>query len=389
MRKIMVAVHTYYPQKNGVQTVTEYIAEGLQKKGNDVLVVTRLIEGTIRSEEYNGVKIERIHVNDPYYRIFTGDIKKYHDIIKDFCPDVMIIVCVETWTFDWILPILKKTSIKKILYTHGYPAYESDYHILDMVRKGKIKKSFYKLECKLYYWIVKRASRKFDIITYLSKYDKAYLFAREHGLKNSIILGNAVDNKFWEYNYCKNEKNFYNNKEIIFLCVSNYIESKNQEMLLKAFYRLDSNNIKLILVGERKSEYYYKLINNKKELEKKYGNKNVNILYGLSREKVIELYRHVDVFIMPSKLEAYPVVICEAAASGIAVITTDVGNVREFPGIIIVQNEEEMRNQMEMLIKKPEIRNKKGILLRQYAEEECKIENKIEKLQNEIDKLFK
>lgn len=43
--KIVFTVHTYYPEKNGVQVVTEYLAEGLAKKGHDIHVITSLVSG--------------------------------------------------------------------------------------------------------------------------------------------------------------------------------------------------------------------------------------------------------------------------------------------------------------------------------------------------------
>ena len=38
--KIVFAVHTYYPERNGVQAVTQYLAEGLARRQHDVLVIT-------------------------------------------------------------------------------------------------------------------------------------------------------------------------------------------------------------------------------------------------------------------------------------------------------------------------------------------------------------
>lgn len=59
--RILIAVHTYYPDKNGVQIVTEYIAEGLAKH-NDVLVVTNMKEGYKRSENFKNVNIKRLNI---------------------------------------------------------------------------------------------------------------------------------------------------------------------------------------------------------------------------------------------------------------------------------------------------------------------------------------
>ena len=46
--KIVFTTHTYYPEKNGVQVVTEYLAEGLAKKGHEVHIITEMLSGVIK-----------------------------------------------------------------------------------------------------------------------------------------------------------------------------------------------------------------------------------------------------------------------------------------------------------------------------------------------------
>ena len=38
--KIVFTTHTYWPRKDGVQYVTQYLAEGLAKDGHEVIVFT-------------------------------------------------------------------------------------------------------------------------------------------------------------------------------------------------------------------------------------------------------------------------------------------------------------------------------------------------------------
>ena len=38
--KILFAVHSYYPEKDGVTIVTRYLAEGLANRGHYIAVVT-------------------------------------------------------------------------------------------------------------------------------------------------------------------------------------------------------------------------------------------------------------------------------------------------------------------------------------------------------------
>ena len=43
--KIIFTVNTYYPYKDGVSVVTQYLAEGLAQKGHEVLVMTSSCDG--------------------------------------------------------------------------------------------------------------------------------------------------------------------------------------------------------------------------------------------------------------------------------------------------------------------------------------------------------
>ena len=95
--KIMILVATYYPLQDGVQIVTQYVAEGLAKK-HEVLVVTALQHGQERQSQRNGVMIERYHaVRNPYTMKFGGEKRKVLRRIREFEPDILIIVCVQTW----------------------------------------------------------------------------------------------------------------------------------------------------------------------------------------------------------------------------------------------------------------------------------------------------
>ena len=57
--KIIFTVHTYYPNSDGVQYVTQYLAEGLAKKGHEVTVLTVNSERT-KEYKHNGVNVVSI-----------------------------------------------------------------------------------------------------------------------------------------------------------------------------------------------------------------------------------------------------------------------------------------------------------------------------------------
>ena len=58
-KKIMILVATYYPLQDGVQVVTQYIAEGLAQK-HEVLVVTSMQSGLERRSELKDIGLSGI-----------------------------------------------------------------------------------------------------------------------------------------------------------------------------------------------------------------------------------------------------------------------------------------------------------------------------------------
>ena len=115
--KILFCVFTYYPNRDGVQTVTQYQAEGLAKLGHDITVITSNHKNHKENYEiYNGVKIIRI---DAYTdnMIDYGNKKEYQKLLIEQSSnnDIVICVCPESWPTNWAIPIQKYINSKKIM----------------------------------------------------------------------------------------------------------------------------------------------------------------------------------------------------------------------------------------------------------------------------------
>lgn len=113
--KIFITVDSYYPDKNGVQYVTQYQAEGLASLGHEVTVIASNNQNSYQNEdEHNGVKIIRI---DAYNKnmFHYGDQKRYQMCVIEQSnkSDVMMNVCLQSFAADWILPVLDKIKCKK------------------------------------------------------------------------------------------------------------------------------------------------------------------------------------------------------------------------------------------------------------------------------------
>lgn len=378
--KIMFAVHTYYPDKNGVQMVTQYMAEGLAKK-HQVLVVTEKKRYPDK-ECYRNVEIERISVKQLGFR-FTGEKDVYIRKIERFAPDILICVCTQSWTFDWLWHKISGLSCKKILYTHGYSGLLKHYPLFQDVLCGRFRALYYHLYWKIYYDRAWKIIEKFDLVTHLSKNNISVWYEKKHNLKKGIILENAVEDIFFDLSI-QNE-----NSILQYIYISNYDDNKNQKMVLDAFAEANILNAKLTLAGGGEEAYYLELKEIWEKRKLRQPDLKIEILYQITREQVYKLFSMADVFVCGSKKEQYPLMLCEAAATGLAIISTNVGHAELMPGIILVRDQKEMSNAMCTLAEQEDLRKKAGESLRRYALEHYRIEDKVRQLEKAMTLLMR
>lgn len=101
----------------------------------------------------------------------------------------------------------------------------------------------------------------------------------------------------------------------VVLFVGSFVKGKGVDSLLKCWKIFDENHI-LLLIGE--GEEYNKYLNTIKQN----GYKNVRIIPFLNKNDLFEYYRLSDLFVFPTHSDVWGLVINEAMASGLPVITT-------------------------------------------------------------------
>lgn len=383
--RILIAVHTYYPDKNGVQIVTEYIAEGLAKH-NDVLVVTNMKEGYKRSENFINVNIKRLNIKK-YNNFFYGEKKLFFRTLKNFKPDVLICVCTQSWPFDWMRNKIKKLNCITILYTHGYSALLKEYPLLYDIIHFKFNAFRYHFRWKIYYALAYKHIAEYDCAIYLSEKNISSWYAREKELKNSAILGNAVEDIFFENSVLCRIAKGKRNKHIRFIYVANYDDNKNQIFLLRAFYKANLSSSELVFIGSKKNEYFDLLCKEKERLDTLFSMKQIFFYVGLEREEIPKFLEQADVFVCSSKKEEYPIMLCEAAAKGLPIISSNVGHASDMDGCMVVDSEEMMIEAMVRLYSSEEERIRRGECLRNYAMKNYRICDKVDWIEKKIDEL--
>lgn len=374
---IIFTVATYYPKTDGVQLVTQYQAEGLVKKGHKVTVITSKLKSSPDYEVHNGVEIVRVDAYNFYYW-HKGNKKEYQNLVleKTKAADALVAVCLQSFSADWLLDVLQQIKCKKILYLHGMPDFKV--HLSDCSNLKKLAKTIFRnIRWKYFYTVHLNQIKKFDAITHLFKNDNSYKYFSKEGYKNNYVIENACNDDFFE-------NIDFDNKKKIFLYVGNYCDRKNQELALKAFYDANLIDFGLVFIGSQKNDYCNKLINLNNSLKNQYGNHNVEILYGVPREKISEYTKNAYACVISSNYEYYPITIVESLAAGNPFISTDVGIVNLLPGGVIANTQEEISYWIEFFARNEEYKTELGKAGRNYALKNLRIETKVSSLEDII-----
>jgi glycosyltransferase involved in cell wall biosynthesis len=136
--------------------------------------------------------------------------------------------------------------------------------------------------------------------------------------KNRLFYGvNVVDNNFFKRQYQNEEKNEYQIPNGYFLNIGRQIEKKNLLLILKAYEILQNKVVDcphLLFVGNGESRLAMENFVTTQHL------KNVHFIPFQSQEKLVKLYHHSSLFILPSLYaETWGLVINEAMAAGLPV----------------------------------------------------------------------
>lgn len=140
---------------------------------------------------------------------------------------------------------------------------------------------------------------------------------------DSIVINNMVDVSYFSDNNISLRKNKDN---FIFISVGSLVPVKNYKLLIESF--VDArfpNNVYLYIVG------YGIDYDNLLSIVKRYNVENRVLLLGKkTRNEIRDLLRTSDAFVLSSNSETFGVVLIEAMACGLPVISTKCGGPEEF-----------------------------------------------------------
>ena len=307
--KVVILVPQFPPKALGGTEISTYsMAKYLAHRGHEVNVITSLDKGLPQRSCEFGFYIHRIRL----YRIrFVGIILFWLRIlltIKTINPDI---IHVQGITLIGTLAVITNILFKKpyIVYARG-----SDIYLPWKYKKIMIKHIF---------------NRAAAIVTLT--YDLKRTVKEMYG-KDALVIPNGVD--FDKYINLKDRdlvrsKMGISTASNVLLFVGTLKPIKGVRYLIKAMNTVHQSNedIKLLIVGDGEEKEYLEHLTKKLNL-----NEVISFIGSVPNVKVPDYMYSADILVQPSISEGFPVVILEAMALGLPIITTNVTGLPEIVG---------------------------------------------------------
>jgi len=289
--------------------VYTHVEELVKRINADTLIIT----GSSKKSGYQTEKnLKFFHIpvlfpiQDIYFIDPPGSYKKVKKVINENKIDL---IHLHGPLFTFCNKIIKKIKVPCVFTTH---------YVLDF-KGNKILALIYGVIIR---YVTKKIAKNVDKIIcvnkdYISKYVK-WGINRE----KIVYIPNGIDiNKFSPGKSDVKEKLKCKNL-IIFWGRLGY--QKNTHMLVKAFKNIKTPDTKLVIIGKGPDL---------KKLKKLAGdNKNIIFTGYLSDKDLLNYARAADIAVLPSKAESWGLVIGEAMACELPVISSDVGMAGELLG---------------------------------------------------------
>ena len=341
----------YPPQIGGIATYTKQVQDYLESKGHNVYILT-YSSNIPRDKNVYEVNVINIPILRGISFIFRAK-KILKNIIKEHDIDII--------HSNYIIPpglvssLVKENNVKTVTTVHG-----SDINILP--------------NNKLLRPIIKYVLKNMDEVYFVSEklYEKALDLNVPNLEEKSVITPNKVNiNKFKPI--AEDERTLKDKyTEPIVIFIGNLVEQKGLKYLLEA-KKISKSKFTLLIYGDGPK---------KEELEKYILDNKLTDTYLMGKTSTPEkIIPESDIMVLPSISEGASIVALESMSCEKALISTDTGNISQVitnneNGIIVpTKNPEELKNAIDKLVSKPELRKKIGKSARQLIiEKYSKIE---------------
>jgi glycosyltransferase involved in cell wall biosynthesis len=285
--------------------VIHFIA-GIDKKEGGTAEYMRLLGSELKNHieiiVVTGITSTPIEIKGVEIKFFKTNVLRWFSMLKEFRiflliekPDVVHINGIwspQNWGFQ---KVAQELGIKVILSPHG------------MLESWILAQNPWKKKLGLFLY-QKKAIQRSECLHATAQMEEDSI--RKLGFKNEIkIIPNGID-----LIDVKKNKEQYGSRKMVFL--SRIHPKKGIELLLKAWGNSNTEGWILEIAGNGDENYIANLIQSARDL------KNVNFVGAKYGEDKWDFLRSADVMVLPTHSENFGIVVAEALAVGVPVITT-------------------------------------------------------------------
>ena len=332
--------------QGGVETHCQELYPRLVKLGCQVTLFTRKKYANKNLKQFKGVKL--IHLPHPKSKSLEAIVHTFIGIIyaRFLNPDILHIHAIGP---SLMAPLAKLIGLKVVITNHG-----PDY---DRQKWGKLAKRMLLLGERL----GTKYANKIIVISNTIK----NILETKYNRSDLVLIPNGVTlpQKSKDINYITS-LGLRKNKYII--AVGRFVPEKGFHDLIRAYLNLNLD-YKLVLVGDADHETEYSL--SLKEMAKH----NEVILTGFIKgKKLIEIYSHARLFVMPSYHEGLPLALLEAMSYNLNVLVSNIPANKELNlnkgSYFIVGNVPQLRESLSKKLKEhTKINDYSNIIKNNYA----------------------
>lgn len=336
--KIIFITHIYpYPERGynpGIERVVQEFARELVRQGHEVHVLTTYRNGGVKtSEKDQGVHLHRIsdtrHHIGKIGSIFSLDLISLNYSITKYKKLLESSDIVHTFT-----PIIWKFFSTPLI---------AHYHHWDEPNKP-VEYLYLPMSHRL--WM--RCYTLADRIIAVSKYSANDLASRGVNSNKIEVIPNGVDVDIYHPGQSSIE---FSEWETVLLYVGPLTERKGLKYLIQAMPELveEHPGIGLVLVGSGNADQLIQLAESRGVRDR------IRFEGFVPETELPDYYRAADVFVFPSLLEGFGIVLVEAMASGLPVVSTTATAIPEVVGdaglLVPPRNEDKLVSAVSNLIR--------------------------------------
>ncbi|MEA1999976.1 MAG: glycosyltransferase family 4 protein [Euryarchaeota archaeon] len=363
--RISMLQHRFFPSIGGMQEHVHILGRELVKRGNEVTVYTL---NSLDNED-----VPCLHLAPPS---ITQNVRSpglpETETIDGICVR-RFDVALRFWSFIWSPDMFRelKREIDKcdIIHAHGYHLLSSVYgcylakkrrktfvltgHDMlitdDLPLSARLLKKIYDLCLGRY--LLKNASK----IIALTE-DQIEQYTNRGGDESKItVIPNAIDLE--KYGSCEDPAKDTSGKNLLFVGRLEKYKGIQDVVGMMPALLASEPDVRLTIVGGD-SGFRHEL----EGLSERLGVSDTIVFTGeVSRDDLLEKYREADIFVLPSRMEGFGIVLLEAMASGLPCVAYSIPSVRTLiehgKTGLLAENEEEFLESILCLLKNDRIRS--------------------------------